>query len=101
MSRWRGRGRSRGQTLVEFALIAPIFILMLFALIDFGRVIYAQETITQDSREGARAGLVAALDSPVTTATYQKIRTAAQQMTAGISLANTNKIGRASCRERV
>jgi Flp pilus assembly protein TadG len=85
--------RSRGQALVEFAIILPIFALLLFALLDFGRVIYAQQTITQDAREGARAGLVAALDSPVTTSSYQKIRDAALKMAPGVALANSNITG--------
>jgi Flp pilus assembly protein TadG len=86
------RRRTRGQSLVEFALILPIF-LLLFALLDFGRVIYAQQTITQDAREGARAGLVAALDSPVSTTSYQKIRNAALAMAPGVALANSNITG--------
>lgn len=89
----RRRERSRGQALVEFAIIVPIFLLMLFALLDFGRVVYAQQTITQDAREGARAGLVAALDSPITTASYQKIRDAALKMAPGVALANANITG--------
>jgi len=89
----RSRHRTGGQALVEFALIVPIFMLLLFALLDFGRVIYAQQTITQDAREAARAGLVAALDSPVTTASYQKIRTAALKMAPGVTLANANITG--------
>jgi Flp pilus assembly protein TadG len=87
------RGRSRGQALVEFAVIIPVFLLLLFGLLDFGRVIYAQNTITQDAREAARAGLVAALDSPITTTSYQKIRDAALKMATGISLANANITG--------
>jgi Flp pilus assembly protein TadG len=91
----RHRSRSRGQALVEFAIIVPVFMLLLFALLDFGRVIYAQQTIAQDAREGARAGLVAALDNPVTTASYQKIRDAALKMTPGVTLANANITGNA------
>jgi Flp pilus assembly protein TadG len=89
----RDRRHGHGQALVEFAVIVPIFMLLLFGLLDFGRVIYAQQTITQDAREGARAGLVAALDSPVTTATYQKIRDAALKMAPGVSLTNANITG--------
>jgi len=87
--------KSRGQALVEFAIVVPIFMLLLFALLDFGRVIYAQQTITQDAREGARVGLVAALDSPVTTSTYQRVRDAALKMTPGVTLANANITGAA------
>ena len=84
----------RGQALVEFALIVPIFLLLLFALIDFGRVVFAQQTITQDTREGSRAGIVAAFDATVTQATYTKIRTAAKQMAAGVTVPDANIRGK-------
>jgi Flp pilus assembly protein TadG len=87
------RNRGRGQALVEFAIIIPIFLLLLFGLLDFGRVVYAQQTIAQDAREGARAGLVAALDNPVTIASYQKIRDAALKMTPGVAITNANVTG--------
>ena len=86
----RSADRSRGQALVEFALIVPIFLLLLFALVDFGRVVYAQQTITQDAREGARAGLVASLDATINQATYTKIRTAAKQMAPGVNLTDAD-----------
>jgi len=48
----------RGQTLVEFALILPIFLLILLGLFDLGRAIYAYSTISNASREAARLGIV-------------------------------------------
>ena len=33
-------GSSRGQALVEFALVLPIFAIMLFGIIDFGRYVF-------------------------------------------------------------
>lgn len=48
----------RGQTLVEFALIAPIFFLIVFGLIDGGRAIYAYSTVANAARVGARAAIV-------------------------------------------
>ena len=33
---------NRGQTLVEFVLILPVFLLILFYVIDFGRIIYSK-----------------------------------------------------------
>lgn len=56
----RGRRRSRGQTLVEFALVFPVFILLLFGIIDVGRLVYLNSTLSQAAREGARAGSVEA-----------------------------------------
>lgn len=47
-------GRSEGQGLVEFALVLPIFMLLLFGLIDVGRFVYMNSTLSQAAREGAR-----------------------------------------------
>jgi hypothetical protein len=59
-SKFFGNRRSRGQALVEFALVIPVFLLMLFALIDVGRFIYLNSTLSQAAREGARLGSVEA-----------------------------------------
>jgi len=59
MSR-RHRDRSRGQAMVEFALVFPIFVVVLFGLIDVGRFVYVANAISQGAREGARYGSVAA-----------------------------------------
>lgn len=56
----RGRGahaqdlRERGANALEFALIAPILILLLLGIVDFGRGYNAQVTLTHAAREGAR-----------------------------------------------
>jgi Flp pilus assembly protein TadG len=50
--------RPRGQTLVEFALILPIFILVLVGIFDMGRAVYAYNTISNASREAVRLGIV-------------------------------------------
>lgn len=47
-----------GQSLVEFSLVLPIFLVMIFALVDFGRAFYAWMIVTQAAREGARAAAV-------------------------------------------
>lgn len=49
---------ARGQTLVEFALVAPILILLLLALFDLGRAVYAYNTVSNAAREGARLAIV-------------------------------------------
>jgi Flp pilus assembly protein TadG len=54
------RGGGRGQSLVEFALVLPVFLFMLFALIDVGRFVYLSSTLSQAAREGARLGSVEA-----------------------------------------
>ena len=50
--------RQRGQTLVEFALVLPIFLLGVFALIDGSRLVYLSSTLSQAAREGARQASV-------------------------------------------
>jgi len=54
-ARRSGKSSDRGATAVEFALLLPLLLLIVFGLIDFGRAINAQITITQAAREGARA----------------------------------------------
>ncbi len=49
---------SRGQSLVEFALVIPIFLLLVFALIDMGRLVYINNALSEGAREGARWGSV-------------------------------------------
>lgn len=44
----------RGTAAVEFALILPVLLLLVFGIIDFGRALNAQITLTQAAREGAR-----------------------------------------------
>ena len=48
----------RGQGLVEFALVFPVFILLLFGILDLGRAVYAYNTIGDAAREGARVAIV-------------------------------------------
>ncbi len=52
----RRRGDSRGQSLVEFAMILPVFVLLFGATLDLGRLFYAQITLTNAAREGALQG---------------------------------------------
>jgi Flp pilus assembly protein TadG len=44
---------------VEFAIILPLLILILFGIIEFGLLLYNKQMITNAAREGARAGIVA------------------------------------------
>ena len=55
MSRAR---EERGQAMVEFALIVPLFILVLVGLFDVGRAIYAYNTVNNAAREAGRLAIV-------------------------------------------
>lgn len=48
--------RERGQALVEAALVLPVLLVMLMAVLSFGLMFTAQLIITNASREGARLG---------------------------------------------
>ena len=59
------RRRFRGQGLVEFALVLPIFAILLFGIIDFGRYVYTANAINNGTREGARSGSVSVRPTPL------------------------------------
>ncbi len=48
------RGRTRGQTLVEFALALPMFVLLVLGTIDLGRGVYQMNAAAQAAREIVR-----------------------------------------------
>ena len=56
----RTRHRREGQSLVEFAVTLPIFLLLLAGILDFGLGLYSQMTVINAAREGARIGIVEA-----------------------------------------
>jgi Flp pilus assembly protein TadG len=50
--------RQRGQSAVEFALVVPFLVLVVFAGVDFSRAYLIHNAITNAVREGARYGAV-------------------------------------------
>lgn len=44
----------RGQALTEFAFVLPIFLLVLYSIIEFGRYVYVAQVMNNAAREGAR-----------------------------------------------
>ena len=52
--------KEKGQAMVEFALLLPIFLAVLFLIIDFGVGINRWVIVTNSTREGARIGAVGA-----------------------------------------
>ncbi|MBX7166114.1 MAG: pilus assembly protein [Pirellulales bacterium] len=56
---WRSCRRNRkGAALVEFAIVAPILFLLVFGMIEYGRMVMVQQVLTNASREGARLGVL-------------------------------------------
>ncbi len=50
--------RREGQSMVEFALILPLMVLFVAGIFDLGRAFFADITITNAAREGARYGVL-------------------------------------------
>ena len=55
----------RGQTMVETAIVLPVVVLMLVAMVDAGRVFHSWIVVTNGAREGARAGAARQAESVV------------------------------------
>lgn len=58
-----GTDGGRGQSLVEFALVLPLFLLLVAAMVDFGMGIYSNITVLNAAREGARASITSPGDT--------------------------------------
>lgn len=56
---------SRGQAIVELAILLPVLLLILLGILEFGRVFSSYMIITHASREGARVGAVGGSDLDV------------------------------------
>jgi Flp pilus assembly protein TadG len=65
------RKNRRGAAVVEFAIVAPVFFLLVFGMIEYGRMVMVQQILTNASREGARYAVI--LDSNDTTAVQDKV----------------------------
>jgi Flp pilus assembly protein TadG len=52
----RRRSRTRAQALVEFAVVLPVFLLLLAGILDFGFILYSRMTVINAARDGARIG---------------------------------------------
>jgi len=66
------RSKHKGAAVVEFAVVAPVFFLMVFGMIEFGRMVMVEQILTNASREGAR---VAVLDGTSHTDVVTKVTT--------------------------
>lgn len=57
--RWSKTGRGQaGQSMVEFALVAMTFFIIIFGVIDFGRAVFQYNLLASSAREGARVAIL-------------------------------------------
>lgn len=62
-----------GSTIIEFTLVLSLLLVVTFAMIDFGRYVYANNVVQSAAQEGARAGLIPGKD--ITTTVLDKLLT--------------------------
>jgi Flp pilus assembly protein TadG len=94
------RGRS-GQALIEFALVAVMLLLVLFAIIDFSRIILVREVMINVSREGANlisrgTDMTNALNALVTSAQPLNINSSGYIILSSVINTNTDGVPRVS-----
>ena len=53
----RPHPRQRSQALIEFALVSPVLLLLLFGIVDIGRAVFYYDTLNHAVREGARSAV--------------------------------------------
>jgi len=78
----RTRSRSRGQTLIEFAMVIPLILLIVLGTVDLGRAVFSYNTLAQAARAGSRVAIVNQ-DSAV-------VRNKAIQAAVTLGLASSN-----------
>lgn len=66
--RKQNRSRERGAMAVEFAIILPLVLLLLYGILEMGRIMMVQNMATSSAREGARTAILpGATNDAVTT----------------------------------
>jgi Flp pilus assembly protein TadG len=73
----------RGQAMVEFALVLPLLLIVLFLMVDFGVGFARWIAITNATREGARYGTVYTGNNPTVDITGKVIDTSNDVLTPG------------------
>ena len=71
-----GRAGERGQAMVEFAVAAPVLVLLLFGIMQFGILFYTYIDLTSATREGARKAAVSRQDATPAATTIAAVRNA-------------------------
>lgn len=80
----------KGQSIVEFALILPVFIVILFSIIEFSRLWETMNVITSAAREGVRVAAVTAPSITQATNAAQNVLSAADIENATITVSGPN-----------
>jgi Flp pilus assembly protein TadG len=79
---------NRGQSVVEFALVFPLLLVLLIGITEFGRAWMTMNVLTSAAREGARLAVVTAPDQAAVAARATEVCNA-----AGITPSNITCVG--------
>lgn len=77
LSDQRREGDDAGQTLIEFAIVVFVFMLIIVGIVDLSRAVYARNVVTSAAREAARFGSTDPDNAPQIEATARKVAIAA------------------------
>ena len=78
-----GDPRNRGASAVEFALIVPLFLLILLFMVDAGRALFVQAALQDSAHQGARAAAIGASSLEVTSLAQQTGQAAVAMAASG------------------
>ena len=81
LMRW-SNGRGRGQSLVEFAIVLPVMVVLILAVFDMGRAVFVYNTLDQAARQANRLAIV---DQDAS-----RVRTRAIEVAATVGLTASN-----------
>jgi Flp pilus assembly protein TadG len=73
---FRTRRREGGAAAVEFALVIPLFLVLVMGAVDYGYYFFAEQVVTNAAREGARAGTLVPIAGSAATGAEQATATA-------------------------
>ena len=59
------RAKQKGATTVEFAIVASVMLMILFGVIEFGRVMFVGNALAESTRRGARLAAVCPVGDPM------------------------------------
>src|SRR4051812_12179606 len=76
----------RGQTMVEFALVVPVLLLILFGILQFGITFKNYLALTDAVRSGARVAAVSRLSTNPVGVTVTQVKTAAGDLAPGVNV---------------
>lgn len=84
-----------GATLVEFALVAPVFLALLFGALEFGRALWTQQALQETAIAGARCMALPQTNCATDTTTF--IQQVASQWGVSLTSANITPNNNTSC----